>query len=252
MCVYVVCMHVCMYVLCVCVCMCVCMYCVYVCVCMYVYVVCTHVCMCVCSMYACMYVYVCMYASFHSSVNSCCGAVGCNTLPGGRVRQNLLPAWGCMLRWINGVDCQTERCHGWDQLSVKWCWRLRTNGRETDSVDSTQQTHFCSIEVTQCHEWNVCVVGWSALFWKMTVCQRCVTAYWSKPLKISANSKQVCKYRDILSFHQYRLSLPAYPRSANRSRWNIWHQYAFTVIVEIQPLNTGDKSRKVRQNITST
>jgi len=28
---------------------------------------------------------------------------------------------------------------------------------------------------------------------------------------------------------------------------NKLHQYAFTVIIEIQPLNTGDKSLKVRQ-----
>jgi hypothetical protein len=52
----------------------------------------------------------------------------------------------------------------------------------------------------------------------MKVCQRCVGPYWSKPLKISANSKQACKYRDIILFHQYRLSLPACPRSTNRMR----------------------------------
>ena len=28
---------------------------------------------------------------------------------------------------------------------------------------------------------------------------------------------------------------------------NKWHQYAFTVIIEIQPLNTGDNSLNVRQ-----
>jgi len=27
----------------------------------------------------------------------------------------------------------------------------------------------------------------------------------------------------------------------------LWDQYTFTVIIEIQPINTGDKSLKVRQ-----
>jgi len=40
------------------------------------------------------------------------------------------------------------------------------------------------------------------------------------------------------------------------SSWNKWHQYTFTVITEIQPLNTGDKSLhfvkkyQQRENIT--
>ena len=88
-----------------------------------------------------------MYRALHSTVDSYCGDVGCNILPGGRARQTLLPAWGNMLLWISGIDCQNERCRGWDQLNVNWCWRLRTNRRKTDSVDSTQQTHVYSIEV---------------------------------------------------------------------------------------------------------
>jgi hypothetical protein len=36
-------------------------------------------------------------------------------------------------------------------------------------------------------------------------------------------------------------------RQEQYTSWNKWHQYTFTVNIEIQPLNIADKSLKVRQ-----
>jgi len=164
---------------------------------------------------------ICMYAAFHGSVYSYCGAVSCNTLPRGTVRQNLLSVWDCMLRWISYINCQYKRCHGWDHFNGKWFWHFRTNGRETDTqVIRHSKLIFIASTIRSIMKEMCVVVGWSALFWKMELCHRCVGPYWTKPLKISANSKQVCKYSDIILFPKYRLSLPACPRSLNRNRWD--------------------------------
>jgi hypothetical protein len=140
-----------------------------------------------------------------------------NTIPVGRVRQNVLPMW----RWVSGIYCQNTRCHVWQQLNVNLCWCLWTNWRETDAVDSTQQTHvysiyiaptFCSIMIETCVWWcQHCAAAW-----------RCDIDVWggfeaSIGIFLLTANKNVSTGASFF-FHLCRLSLPTCPPSLNRSR----------------------------------
>ena len=64
----------------------------------------------------------------------------------------------------------------------------------------------------------------------------------NQPLHITTNSSGIQRDKHYtVNIHERHVAQEQY------TSWNKWHQYAFTAVIEIQPLNTGDKSLNVRQ-----
>ena len=65
----------------------------------------------------------------------------------------------------------------------------------------------------------------------------------NQPLHITTNSSGIQRDKHYtVNIHERHVAQEQY------TSWNKWHPYAFTVYIEIQPLNTGDKSPEFRQD----
>ena len=77
-----------------------------------------------------------------------------------------------------------------------------------------------------------------------------VKAYWCHLFHKVCCSCATC-HSCMLSMYSLLRCMNDMLHKSNKLHENKWHQYAFTVIMKIQPLNTGDKSLKVHQEYNS-